>query len=183
MYITIPRIHAVLYNPPPIGPDYNHLCRYEIICYKYRIKIGISIYLKEQSNNSQSYPYTQHLLQLESHTDAEPISLPPSTLNIITPLAYHQWEKALVLHPDRQFVQYLLLGIQKGFHIGVNRLHTWKQAKGNMHSALVHPTPVEDDLRTELQAGQIIGPIPNNALIQISRFGVIPKSGQPGNSA
>ena len=49
-----------------------------------------------------------------------------------------------------------------------------------MHSALVHPTPVEDYLHTELQASQIIGPIPDNALIQISRFGVIPKSGQPG---
>ena len=43
------------------------------------------IYLKEQSNNSQVCPYTQHLLQLESHTDAEPIPLPPSALNIITP--------------------------------------------------------------------------------------------------
>ena len=49
-----------------------------------------------------------------------------------------------------------------------------------MHSALVHPTPVEDYLHTELQASRIIGPIPDNALIQISRFGVIPKSGQPG---
>ena len=127
------------------------------------------------------YPYTQHLLQLESHTDAEPILLPPSALNIITPLIYHQWEKALILHPDRQFVQYLLSGIEKGFHTGVNRLHTCKRAKGNMHSALVHPTPVEDYLHTELQASRIIGPISDNSLIQISRFGVIPKSGQPRN--
>ena len=138
------------------------------------------IYLNEQSNNRQLYPYTQHLLELESHTDAVPIPLPPSALEITTPLVHHQWEKALALHPDRQFVQYILSGIAKGFHIGVNRLLTCKRAKGNMHSASLHPTPVEDYLRTELQAGRIRGPVPDNPLIQISRFGVIPKSGQPG---
>ena len=137
------------------------------------------IYLNEHGNNSQLYSYTQHLLELQAHTDAEPIPLPPSALNITTPLIYHQWEKALALHPDRQFVQYLLSGIKQGFHIGVNRHHTCKRAKGNMHSALLHPTPIEDYLRTELQAGRIVGPIPDSPHIQISRFGVIPKSGQP----
>ena len=48
-----------------------------------------------------------------------------------------------------------------------------------MQSALRHPMPVQDYLHTELQAYRIVGLIPDHPLIQISRFGVIPKSGQP----
>jgi hypothetical protein len=48
-----------------------------------------------------------------------------------------------------------------------------------MQFASLHPTPVEDYLRTELNAQRIIGPIPDHPLIQISSFGVIPKSGKP----
>ena len=49
-----------------------------------------------------------------------------------------------------------------------------------MHSALLHPDPVDDYLQSEMRAGRIVGPLPDNSSVQISRFGVIPKSGQPG---
>ena len=45
-----------------------------------------------------------------------------------------------------------------------------------MQSAMIHPKPVEDYLQTELEAGRIIGPLPDTVS---SRFGIIPKSGQP----
>ena len=49
-----------------------------------------------------------------------------------------------------------------------------------MQSTLVNPRPVSEFLQTELGAGRIIGPLPDIPEIQISRFGVIPKPGQPG---
>ena len=132
------------------------------------------------NNDPPLYPYTQDLLNLETHTDAAPVPLLPAALAVITPLVHHEWEKALISHPDRQFVLYLLAGIRQGFHIGFDRNHTCKRMTRNMQSALLHPAPVEDYLRTELQAGRIVGPIPDTPLLQISRFGAIPKPGQPG---
>ena len=126
------------------------------------------------------YKYTQDLLELEFHADLVTSALPPEALTIVTPLIYHEWEKSLAPHPDNQFARYLLSGINQGFHIGVDRNHAIKSTKGNMQSALSHPKLVDDYLCTELEAGRIAGPIPNSSHIQVSRFGVIPKSGQPG---
>ena len=159
---------------------WHHSHKILLLIVQHSSSLLFTLNLNEHGDNSQLYSYTQHLLELEAHTDAELILLQPIALNITTPLVYHQWEKALTLHPDRQFVQYLLSGIKRGFHIGVNRHQTCKRAKGNMNSALLHPTQIEDYLRTELQASRIVGPIPDSPLIQISRFGVLPKSGCPG---
>ena len=49
-----------------------------------------------------------------------------------------------------------------------------------MVSALKNPEPADSFLVTELHAGRIVGPLPDLACVQISRFGVIPKSNQPG---
>ena len=54
-------------------------------------------------------------------------------------------------------------------------------SKNNMRSALENPYPVDEYLAEELQAGRIVGPLNPNQLVgaQVSRFGVIPKTGQP----
>ena len=49
-----------------------------------------------------------------------------------------------------------------------------------MSSAILNPQPVTEFLQTELKAKRIIGPLPDIPEVQISRFGVIPKQGQPG---
>ena len=69
-----------------------------------------------------------------------------------------------------------------GFHIGFDRTVTCKAVQKNMKSALGNTTPVDEYLTTELQAGRIVGPISPAEVsqLQISRFGVIPKTGQPG---
>ena len=51
-----------------------------------------------------------------------------------------------------------------------------------MRSAILHLQPVDDYLDVELQAGHIIGPLPDILFVQISRFGVIPKAGEPGKN-
>ena len=91
-----------------------------------------------------------------------------------------QWEALLKDHPDRHLVHYLLTGVTQGFRIGFNRQHKCRRATGNMSSAISNPQPVSDFIGTEMQAGRSIGPLSDIPQVQISRFGVIPKQGQPG---
>ena len=48
-----------------------------------------------------------------------------------------------------------------------------------MISAIRNPQPVADFLQTEVKAGRVVGPLLDMPNVQISRFGVIPKQGQP----
>ena len=45
-----------------------------------------------QKTSSTTYPYTEHLLQFESHRDQLPPLLAPA-LAIATPLVYKEWSK------------------------------------------------------------------------------------------
>ena len=51
-----------------------------------------------------------------------------------------------------------------------------------MRSALVNPGVVEEYLKKEVELGHVVRPISPNTLprVQVSRFGVIPKSHHPG---
>ena len=52
----------------------------------------------------------------------------------------------------------------------------------NMLSALEHPQVVENYLQEECRMGRVLGPFDPEELpgLHISKFGVIPKSNQPG---
>ncbi len=64
-----------------------------------------------------------------------------------TPLVASQWEEALRLHPDAEFVKYLLRGITQGFRIGFDyRRCECRQAVANMTSADDNPTVVDEYL-------------------------------------
>ena len=83
-------------------------------------------------------------------------------------------------HPDWEFVHYILQGLTHGFHIGFDREVKCRSAKNNMRLALENPYPIDEYLAEELQAERIVGPLNPNQLVgaQVSRFGVIPKTGQ-----
>ena len=85
---------------------------------------------------------------------------------IATPLRYEERDKAFESHPDKEFRAYILNGIRHGFHIGFDR---------SCH---------REYLSKEILLGRIIGPVNQEegvpAGTQVSPFGVIPKSGQPG---
>ena len=78
---------------------------------------------------------------------------------------------------------YVVTGLAQGFHIGYqHQLASHTSASANMPSAIESPGPVHQYLKTECAAGRVAGPfeqkeVPN---VHISRFGVIPKKGQPG---
>ena len=134
------------------------------------------------SGDWRSYNYTEDLLNLEKKQSATPYCLPVEARTITSPFMVENWAKALNQHPDKTFVHYLVKGMADGFHIGFDRRVNCKSVEKNMKSALENMEPVDEYLKTELQAGRIVGPIdPAKAShLQISRFGVIPKAGQPG---
>lgn len=128
------------------------------------------------------YPYTRDLLMLDSHRPPKTPVLPDSCKMVTTPLRAEHWEEELAIHPDTQFTQYVVDGIKKGFRIGYQHGSArCAPATGNMASASQHPGPVVDYLEKELAANRVVN-VPHEFQkgIQVSRFGVIPKSSQPG---
>jgi len=101
---------------------------------------------------------------------------------IHTPLHLVAWSKTLQRHPDKDFSSYILRGIKKGFHIGINPAILLKPATKNMLSAQQHPEVIDDYLQKELQQEQMKGPFPPHLApaVHINCFGVIPKKHQPG---
>ena len=105
--------------------------------------------------------------------------LPPHK---VSPIRVDRLRKEASAHPDLQFVDYVLTGIQEGFRVGFNPLSvSLRSARQNMPSASLQPSVIDDYLQTELAKGRVAGPfsappLPN---LHISRFGVIPKKHQP----
>ena len=125
----------------------------------------------------------QHLASLQASRAALPAPVPACLQAIVTPLNLPEWITSLVAHPDTCFADYILKGIAGGFRIGFSYSNVHLRAVGrNMPSARSHPQPVEEFLRRECVAGRIVGPLNARCFPQIhtSRFGVIPKSNQPG---
>lgn len=89
----------------------------------------------------------------------------------------------VVNHPDQERASYLLNGLRNGFCIGYNyNSNTCQPCRQNMYSAALHPHVVEEYLSKECSTGKIVSPRPLQEFpfVQISPFGVIPKS-TPGN--
>ena len=59
--------------------------------------------------------------------------------HISTPLKPSAWEQYLCSHPDKDFVTYILKGIQQGFRIGVDTIADRISANKNMRSAILNP--------------------------------------------
>ena len=101
-----------------------------------------------------------------------------------TPLVRQEWAKALAGHPDREFASYILQGIERGFSIGFDHTQNrCRPAMSNMLSATEQAEVVQAYLDKEVALGRVVGPVsPQSAPAntQISPFGVILKSSQPG---
>lgn len=105
----------------------------------------------------------------------------PRLATIRTPLNLPTWAWMLRNHPDKDYVRYLLTGIEHGFQIGIAEDRVFHSASQNMLSAKKNPQIIEDYLAKECAAGNILGPFPLNTLaVHINRFGAIPKKHQPG---
>ena len=128
------------------------------------------------------YVYLSELKVIQGRVPAVPKPLPPELARVNTPLVAQEWQSLLERHPDREFCQYLLDGFQNGFRIGYDyENHILRSAKKNMASSGENPTVVKEYLEKEQLLGRVLGPLePGSLPLHISRFGVIPKSSQPG---
>ena len=89
-----------------------------------------------------------------------------------------EWEKSVTGHPDKEFCVYVLQGMAEGVRVGFQYTQSCTPARSNVKSAFEHPVVIDDYLRRERDAGDVIGPVDSKSLppIQISHFGVILKS-------
>jgi len=92
------------------------------------------------------------------------------------------WRKYLADHPDEDFRDYILEGIQQGFRVGFDyqgkKCHP---AAGNLKLARENAEVVEEYIAKEVAAQRVVGTLPQGEVpgLQTSPFGVIPKC-QPG---
>ena len=133
-------------------------------------------------NEASSYPYMGDLHKLDACRPPGDTPIPAELRAISTPLWSAVWEEELRAHPDREFAQFLVRGLNDGFQIGFQySTHSCVAARRNMISALQHPEPIEGCLSKEVGGGRIIGPLPKGfAGMHVSQFGVITKPHQPG---
>ena len=101
---------------------------------------------------------------------------------VFTPLKLEHWESLLASHLDKEYVNYLLRGIREGFRIGFKESGSVSLARRNMHSALENSEVVSAYLAEEKRRGVLLGPFERSGVpeVHLNRFGVIPKSSQPG---
>ena len=132
--------------------------------------------------NPGRYKYTADLLRLDQ---LRPQSKRPTSFQlhpISSPLTARltTWRSRLAAHPDREFANYIIEGLEGGFRIGFDDSHPLTPSRKNMQSATLHPEIVERYLYGELAEGRIIGPLSSADGIHTSRIGVIPKGHTPG---
>jgi len=60
-------------------------------------------------------------------------------MDIISPVAKSFWHEHLIHHPDRQFAELILSGLEDRFPIGFDTTSKLKPAKSNLISAREHP--------------------------------------------
>ena len=98
------------------------------------------------------YKYLEHLkvLETQNHASSRTVDLWISILDE-SPLNAEAWQKHLSHHPNRDFVDYIVNGIQKGFRLGVNFEATYSSASRNMQSAILHKGVVVEYLKKEVE--------------------------------
>ena len=111
-----------------------------------------------------------HLLSLAERRPALPADLLWLLGPVNTPLNAEAWANHLQSHPDRAYVDYIIQAILHGFRLGFDYGMVQLQSTSrNMQSAEENP-----------EVGRVVGPLKPDGRIHVSRFGVIPKSHQPG---
>jgi hypothetical protein len=99
-----------------------------------------------------------------------------------TPLVQRAWKEKLAKHPDREYADYIVRGIEEGFRTGVDSTRPMTPASRNMLSAQQHPGVITEYIRKQVESGNILGPFSRETApkVHINRMGAIPKRHQPG---
>lgn len=99
--------------------------------------------------NADTYPYTEQLKRLFSKKREPQKPLPSELCDIVSPINITFWQENLQCHPDNNYVQLLVQGLEEGFHIGVDG-ETWlKSSRDNLISVTDHPDIVSTYIKEE----------------------------------
>ena len=108
---------------------------------------------------------------------------PLAPVHLVSPLQLLQFQVELADCPNQAAAAYVLNGLRDGFRVGFETLSVslWSSSS-NMRSAFDHPSVIDAYLENEVSCGRVAGPFssPPFTDLHISRFGVVPKSNQPG---
>ena len=108
--------------------------------------------------------------------------LPDKLKHIESPVNLRVWQQALSTHPDQQFAQHILKGLEEGFRIGFQHQKAQlQQCRSNM--ANKNQSIVSEYLDTELRRNRLVKLSKSEAEamgIHCSPIGVIPKKNKPG---
>ena len=130
------------------------------------------------------YPYTQQLERLASKTQDPKTPLPNTLTDIVSPINISFWREQLQAHPDEQFIQLLLQGLENGFSIGFDLATQLSSARTNLISATEHPEVVSAYINEEHARGHIglVGQLERAKQLDIhlSPLGTIPKKDRLG---
>lgn len=92
------------------------------------------------------------------------------------------WEAALVNHPDRAYVGYIIRGLLEGFRTGFQWGAPLRSATANMPSTGLRPNVIREYIARELSKGRMIGPLPCSwrPIVHVNRVGLVPKGHDSG---
>ena len=124
------------------------------------------------------YAYTADLLALQACINPTPPPLTPALSCITTPLITDNWSAYLAPHSDRDYVQYIINGINNGFRIGFEYSTVKCMSSNSNHpSANDHPAVISTNLQQEVRKGHLVGPLNHSdyPFVHTSSLGAIPK--------
>ena len=106
-----------------------------------------------------------------------PFSFFPVPLFVFTPVNVNFLEVCLDSHPDRQFVDFILLGLNQGFRLGYTNSVVPVGRTRNLLSVDKHKTGVAEAILKELNRGHTVGPFnePPTFPFHSSPLGAVPK--------
>ena len=108
---------------------------------------------------------------------------PLAPVHLVSLLQLFQFQVELADCPNQAAAAYVLNGLRDGFQVGFETpsVSLWSSSS-NMRSAFDHPSVIDAYLENEVSCGRVAGPFssPPFTDLHISRFGVVPKSNQPG---
>ena len=128
------------------------------------------------------YQYKAQLLELQQVSGGRRSGPLRGAEAVITTLVWQQWEMELEDHPDKEWVQILVRGIQQGFCVGHDQsVGELRRCRGNMCSSREQRAVIQEYLDEEVEASRVWRVSPKEeAKVHCSPFGVIPKKGKPG---
>ena len=89
--------------------------------------------LRERILEGPEHGFTRDLQTLQGRTSER--KPPPEVGGVNTPLVIDEGRRCLANHPDREFVDYIVRGLEEGFRLGFrHRGSEHRSAKSNMHS-------------------------------------------------